>query len=102
MVVRLQREKTLKRAKSLLLAQKSPDVGLKKLEKVVQHHGRKPSDESGHKFEKKLYEEQHNFNLTVLHHLQTVAWLENRAGNVDIEAGMSLIKEWNKFLVLPN
>ena len=26
--------------------------------------------------------------------------LENSTGNVDIEAGMSLIKEWDKFLVL--
>ena len=46
-----------------------------------------------------MYQEQHDLNLKVLHHLQNVALLENNAGNMDIEAGMSLIKERNKFLV---
>ena len=54
-------------------------------------------DELRHKFEKKLYEEQHNFNLKVLQHLQNVASLESSKGKDEIEAGMSLIKERNKF-----
>ena len=53
--------------KSLLLTQKSSDVRLEKLEKVIKHV-QKPSDDSGHKFQKKLYEEQHEFSLKVLHH----------------------------------
>ena len=40
-----------------LLAQKSSDVRPEKQEKVVKHHGQKSSNESGHKFKKKLYEE---------------------------------------------
>ena len=89
-------------AKSLLLAQKASDVRLEKLEKVVKHHGQKSIDDllSGHKFEKKLYEEQHDFNLKVLRHLQNVALLDSSVGRDEIEAGMSLIKERNKFLVL--
>ena len=58
------RENTPEWAKSLLLAQKASDVRLEKLEKVVKHHVQKSTDDSlsGHKFEKKLYEEQHDFN----------------------------------------
>ena len=99
-VVRSAKENTPEWAKSLLLAQKASDVRLEKLEKVV-HHGQKPSDESlsGHKFEKKLYEEQHDFSLKVLWHLQNVASLDSSVGKDEIEAGMSLIKERNKFLV---
>ena len=52
------------------------------------------------KFEKKLYEEQHDFNLKVLRHLQNVASLDSSVVKDEIEAGMSLIKERNKFLVL--
>ena len=76
-------------------------MGFEKLKKVIKHHGQKPSDESGHKFEKKLYEEQHHFSLKILH-LQNVASLEDSIGKVDIKAGMSLIKEQKKFLVLAN
>ena len=76
------------------------NLGLEKLKKFVKHHGQKPSDESGHKFEKMLDEEQHNFNLKVLHHLQNVASLENSIGKIDTNAGMSLIKEQYKFLIL--
>ena len=53
-----------------------------------------------YKFEKKLYEEQHDFNLKVLRHLQNVASLDSSVGRDEIEAGMSLIKERNKFLIL--
>ena len=85
------RENAPEWAKSSLLAQKTSDVRLEKLEKVVKHHGQKPSDESGHKFEKKLYEEQHDFNLKVLQRLQNVASLDSSMGRDEIEAGMSLI-----------
>ena len=51
------------------------------------------------KFEKKLYDEKHHFNLNVLHHFQNVALSENSVGKVNIKAGMSLIKERKKFLV---
>ena len=47
-----------------------------------------------------MYEEQHDFTLKVPHHLQSVALLENSVGKIDIKAGMSLITERNKFLVL--
>ena len=100
MVVCSTREKTPKWAKSLQLAQKSFDVGLERLEKVIEHHGQKPRDESGHKLEEKLYEELQDFNLKVQHHLQNVASLENSNGKVDIKAGMSLTKSRNKFSVL--
>ena len=66
----------------------------------MKHHSQKPSDELGHKFEKKLYEEQHDFNLKVLQHLQNVALFDSSVGNDEIEAGMSLIKGRNNFLVL--
>ena len=59
---------------------------------MVKHHGQKSSDESGHKIQKKLCEEQHNFNLKVLQHSQNVASLENSMGKDNIEAGMLLIK----------
>ena len=102
--VRSTRENTPQWAKSLLLAQKASDVRLEKLKKVAKNHRQKPSDESlsGHKFEKKLYEEQHDFNLKVLRHLQNVASLDSSVGIDEIEAGtcMFLIKERNKFLVL--
>ena len=96
------RENTPEWAKSLLLAQKASDVRLEKLEKVLKHHGQKSTDDSlsGHKFKKKLYEEQYDFNLKVLRHLQNVASLDSSRGRDEIEAGMSLIKERNKFLVL--
>ena len=93
------RENTPECAKSLLLAQKSSDVRLEKLEKVVKHHGQKPSVESGHKFEKKLHEEWHDFNLKVLQHLQNIASLDISMGKDEIETVMSLNKERNKFLV---
>ena len=95
-------ENTPEWAKSLLLAQKASDVRLEKLEKVLKHHGQKSTEDSlsGHKFEKKLYEEQHDFNLKVLRHLQNVASLDSSMGRDEIEAGMSLIKERNKFLIL--
>ena len=94
-VVRSTRENTPEWAKSLLLAQKASDVRLEKLEKVVKHHGQKSTDDSlsGHTFEKKLYEEQHDFNLKVLSNLQNVASLDSSMGRDEIEAGMSLIKE---------
>ena len=94
-------ENTPEWVKSLLLAQKASDVRLEKLEKVVKHLGQKSSDDSlsSHKFEKKLYEEQHDFNLKVLRHLQSVASLDSSVGKDQIEAGMSLIKERNTFLV---
>ena len=64
---------------------------------MVEHQGRKSTDDSlsGHKFEKKLYEEQHDFNLKVLRHLQNVASFDSSVpvGRDKIEAGMSLIKE---------
>ena len=101
-MVQSTRENTPEWAKSLLLAQKASDVRLEKLEKVVKHHGQKSTNDSlsGHKFKKKLYEEQHDFNLKVLRHLQNVASLDSSVGRDDIEAGMSLINEQNKFLVL--
>ena len=76
-VVRSTRENTPKWAKYLLLAQKASDVRLEKLGKVVKRHGQKSTDDSlsGHKFEKKLYEEQHDFNLKVLRHLQNVCFV---------------------------
>ena len=49
---------------------------------------------------KKAYEEQHEFNLKVLRRLENVSSFKGNAGKADIEAGMSLIKERNKFLVL--
>ena len=52
LVVRSAREKTPKWAKSLLFAQKSSDVRLEKLEKVIKYHCQNPSNESGHEFEK--------------------------------------------------
>ena len=60
-------ENTPEWVKSLLLTQKTSDVRLEKLEKVVKHLGQKSSNDSlsSHKF-KKLYEEQHDFNLKVL------------------------------------
>ena len=66
------------------------------------YHGQRSAEDSlsGHKFEKKLYEEQHDFNLKVLRHLQNVASLDSSMGRDEIEAGMSLIKAWNKFLIL--
>ena len=72
------RENTPDWAKSLVLAQKASGVRLEKLEKVVKHHGQRSTDDSlsGHKFEK-LYEEQHDFNLKVLRHLQNVASLDS-------------------------
>ena len=99
-VVRSTREYTPEWAKSLLLAQKSSDVRLEKLEKVVKLHGQKPCDESGHKFDKKLYDKQHDFNLKVLQHWQNVVSLDSSVGKDEIEARMSLIKERNKLLVL--
>ena len=47
-----------------------------------------------------MYEEQHDFNLKVLRHLQNVALLDSSVGRDEIEAGMSLIEERNKLLVL--
>ena len=89
---------------SLLLAQKASDGRLKKLEKAVEHQGQKSTDDSlsGHKFEKKFYEEQHDFNLKVLRHLQNVASFGSNVpvGRDKIEAGLSLIKERDTFLVL--
>ena len=73
MVVHSRREKVPELAESLLLPQKSSDVKSEKLEKVVKRHSQKPGNESGHKFEKKLYKEQHDFNLKAPHHLQNVA-----------------------------
>ena len=98
-MVRSTRENTPEWAKSLLLAQKASDV---RLEKVIKHHGQKSTNDSlsGHKFKKKFYEEQHDFNLKVLGHLQNLASLDSVVGKDEIEAGMSLIKERNKFLVL--
>ena len=90
-------EKTPEWAKSLLLSQKS-SVRLGKLEKVVKHHGQKPSDDS--RISEKLFEGEQDFSLKVLHHLQNVASLKSSVRKVNIEAGMSLIKERNKFLVL--
>ena len=84
-------------AKSLLLAQKASYGRLEKLEKVVEHQGQKSTDDSlsGQKFEKKLYEK-------VLRHLQNVASFDSSVpvGRDEIEAGLSLIKERDKFLVL--
>ena len=47
-----------------------------------------------------MHEEQQDFNWKVLRHLQNFASSENNVGKIDIEAGMSRIKEQNKFLVL--
>ena len=46
-----------------------------------------------------MYEEQHDFVLKVLQHLQKVALLDSSMGRDEIEVGMSLTKERNKFLV---
>ena len=91
-VVRSTRENTPEWAKSLLLAQKASDVKLEKLEKVVKHHGQKSTDDSL-LVREEVYEEQHNFNLKVLRHLQNVASLDSSMGRDEIEADMSLIKE---------
>ena len=76
---------------------------LEKLEKVVEHQGQKSTNDSlsGHKSEKKLYGEQHDFSLKVLRHLQNVALFDSSVpvGRDKIEAGMSL-RERDKFLVL--
>ena len=91
-------------AKSLLLALKASDGRLEKLEKVVEHQGQKSTDDSrsAYKFEKKLYEEQHDLSLKVLRHLQNVSSFDSNVpvGRDKIEAGMSLIKERDKFSVL--
>ena len=94
-MVRSTRENSPEWAKSLVLAQKASDVRLEKLEKVVKHHGQKSTDDSlsGHKFEKKLYEEQHDFNLKVLRHLQNVASLDSSVGRDEIEAGTVKTRE---------
>ena len=49
-----------------------------------------------------FYEEQHDFNLKVLRHLQNVASFGSSVpvGRDKIEAAMSLIKERDTFLVL--
>ena len=47
-----------------------------------------------------MYEEQHDFNLKVLWHLQNVASLDSSVGRDEIESSTFLIKERNKFLVL--
>ena len=75
---------------------KDSDGRLEKLEKVVEHQGQKSTDDSlsGHKFEKKLSEEQHDFSLKVLRHLPNVASFDSSVpvGRDKIETGMSLIK----------
>ena len=75
---------------------------LEKLENVNRYHGQKSNHETGHRLDKKLYEEQHEFNLKVLCHFENVSSLEGNNGKADIKTCMSLIKEWNKFLVLAN
>ena len=88
-------EKTSEWATSLLLAQKSGDASLEKLENVIKNHGQKSNNKTGQKCDKKQYEEQHEFNLKVFHHLENVASLESNVGKASIRAGMSLIKEAN-------
>ena len=92
--VRSTSENTPEWIKSLIFAQKASDVRLEKPEKAVKHLGQTSSDDSlsSHKFEKKLYEEHHDFNLKVLRHLQNVALLDSSVGKDEIKAGMSLIK----------
>ena len=65
---------------------------LEKLENIVRYHVHKSFRETGHRYEKKQYEEQLKFNLKVLHHLENVSFLKSNVGKEDIEAGMSLIK----------